>query len=325
MIWVVWRQQRAQLITLLALLVVGGGVLVALGSSMVSYVDSHGLQVCLANGMETNSLCRKGVDDFQQAWFDRMKAGQLFITVLPVLVGMFCGAPLFARELEQGTHVLAFTQSVSRVRWMVSKFAVAALPALVVVLALQLLVEWWVGAAGAMGPLATGPFFYLTFDGSGTAPVAYTLFAFSLGMFVGAASRRTLVAMTVTLAAFAVVRIALFTVRRFLLPAQRVVSDDPTEPAAGRTSLVVHYGFLDAKGAQVPTSPNYNTNCGSTSATPTTTDYATCYRQHGLAKSFADVIPPDAAGTLHLVDSGIFVGLAVLLVLATGWAVRRQA
>ncbi|MFI9382127.1 hypothetical protein [Kutzneria sp. NPDC052558] len=325
MIWVVWRQQRAQLISLLALLVVGGAAVAALGFSMLSYVDSHGLQVCLAGGLETNSLCRQGVNDFQNIWFDRMKAGQLVITVLPVLVGMFCGAPLFARELEQGTHVLAFTQSVSRIRWMASKFAVTVPPALVVVLGLQLLVEWWVSAAGAMGPLATGPFFYLTFDGGSTAPVAYTVFALALGAFVGAAFRRTLVGMTVTLAVFTAARIAMFTVRRYLLPAQRVVSDDPTESAGGRYSLVVHYGFLDAKGAQVPYQSNYNTNCGSTDATSTSVDYATCYRQHGLAKSFADIIPADASGALHLVDSAIFVGLAALLVLATGWAVRRQA
>jgi hypothetical protein len=293
---------------------------------MVSYVDSHGLQICLANGMDSGGACRQGVDDFQQAWFDRMKYGQLFIMVLPALVGLFCGAPLFARELEQGTHVLAFTQSVSRIRWMASKFAVAALPALVVVLALQLLVEWWVTAAGAMGPLLSGPFPGLTFDGGSTAPVAYTLFAFSLGMFVGAAFRRTLVAMTATLVVFVVVRFGMSVVRKLLWPAQRLVSDDPTQTPAGPTSIVVRYGFLDANGAQVPPKPVYETGCAAAGNNPApTTDFATCYRQHGLAKKFADVIPPEAAGALHLVDSGIYLGLAVLLVLATGWALRRQA
>ena len=323
MTWVAWRQQRAQLITLLAVLVVGVGALLALRLATVSYVDSHGLQVCLADGADAGGSCQQAVDDFRQAWLNPMRIGQLLVMVLPALIGLFCGAPLFARELEQGTHVLAFTQSVSRIRWMASKFAVAALPALVVVLVLQLAVEWWVSAGGAMGPLASGPYFFLTFDGSGTAPVAYTLFAFSLGMFVGAAFRRTLVAMAVTLAVFVVVRIALFAVRRFLVPTQRVVSDDPTVWVAGPTSIMVRYGFLDGTGAQVPPRPNYNTGCSSPGGTRATV--AACYRQHGLAKSFADVIPPDAAGTLHLVDSGIFVGLAVLLVLATGWAVRRQA
>jgi hypothetical protein len=206
---------------------------------------------------------------------------------------------------------------------MASKLAVAALPALVVVLALQLLVEWWISGAGAMGPLASGPYHFLTFDGSDTAPVAYALFAFSLGMFVGAAFRRTLVAMTATLVAFVVVRFALFTVRRFLAPAQRIVSDDPTVSVGGATSIMVNHGFLDGTGAQVPPSPNYHTGCWSPDTTRAA--LAACYRQHGLVKSFADVIPPDAAGALHLVDSGVFVGLAALLVVATGWAVRRQA
>jgi ABC-type transport system involved in multi-copper enzyme maturation permease subunit len=242
-----------------------------------------------------------------------------------VLVGLFCGAPLFARELEQGTHVLAFTQSVSRIRWMTSKIGVTAAPALVVVVALQLLVEWWVGAAGKIGPLAGGPYFYATFGTSGLAPVAYTLFAFSLGMFVGAASRRTLVAMTVTLAVTVVLRYVLSSVQKFLVPAQRIVSDDPTVSKLDPGSLTVYGGYLDANGNVVPNASNAIMNCGSKGDTAPVTDTAACYREQGLAKWFADVVPADAAGSVHLVEAAIYIGLAVVFVLGTGWAVRRQA
>jgi hypothetical protein len=49
---------------------------------------------------------------------------QGFLTVLllavPALIGMFWGAPLVAREFETGTYRLAWTQGVTRTRWLAS-------------------------------------------------------------------------------------------------------------------------------------------------------------------------------------------------------------
>ena len=50
-----------------------------------------------------------------------------YLILLPALVGMFVGAPLLARELEHGTHRLAWTQSVTRRRWLLSKTLLLAL------------------------------------------------------------------------------------------------------------------------------------------------------------------------------------------------------
>ena len=56
----------------------------------------------------------------------RLWLGVLVITV-PAILGMFCGAPLVARELEEGTFRLAWTQSVTRTRWLTLRLAVGAL------------------------------------------------------------------------------------------------------------------------------------------------------------------------------------------------------
>ena len=37
---------------------------------------------------------------------------------VPLLAGVFWGGPLIAREIEQDTHRLAWTQSISRGRWL---------------------------------------------------------------------------------------------------------------------------------------------------------------------------------------------------------------
>ena len=327
MIWVAWRQQRAQLITLLGLLVIGAITVVVLRSAMSSYLDSHGLASCVAGGIEPdNAQCFRAAQEFQDVWFDRMKIGQLLLLVLPALIGMFCGAPLFARELEQGTHVLAFTQSVSRTRWMVSKTAVSAGPAILVLVVLQVLVAGWLSVAGRLGPLSTGPFGYTTFGSSSLAPVSYVLFTFALGMFVGVVSRRTLVAMTVTLVVFVVVRVVGSSLKELLVPAQRIVSDDPTASVSDdRGALVVQSGFLDAQGAVLPSNAaDRISSCGAQGNAPDVGDLATCYRQQGLAKSYVDLIPSTSATTMHLVEASIFGGVALVLVLATGWALRRQ-
>ena len=59
------------------------------------------------------------------------------------LLGMFWGAPLVARELETGTFRLAWTQGVTRNRWLAVKLAVAGLASMAVTGLLSLMLTWW--------------------------------------------------------------------------------------------------------------------------------------------------------------------------------------
>ena len=54
------------------------------------------------------------------------------LAVVPAVIGVFWGAPLVARELETGTHRLAWNQSVTRTRWLAAKLGVAVLATAVV-------------------------------------------------------------------------------------------------------------------------------------------------------------------------------------------------
>ncbi|MCK2237449.1 MULTISPECIES: ABC transporter permease [unclassified Crossiella] len=327
MTWIVWRQQRLALISLAVALFAGVVAVLLLRAGMTADLDARGIAGCVLDGIKPGSACSgTAVTEFQDTWFDRMKIAQSLVLALPALVGVFIGAPLFAREFEQGTHVLAFTQSVSRIRWMASKFLVTAVPALVVLLTLQFLVGGWLAAAGSLGPLKTGPFAATTFGASGISPFAYTLFAYTLGMFLGALSRRTLMAMTLTLGVFVVIRYVLTGLQQFMLTPKRITSDDPTSSAVptGDRSLVLDSGHLDAAGNVLPNSWSRISGCGARGNEAMPTDQLTCYREHGLVKSFADLIPADAATSLHLVEGSIFLGLAVLFTLGSIWAVRRQ-
>ena len=51
----------------------------------------------------------------------------LVLLAVPALLGIFWGAPLVARELETGTYRLAWTQGVTRKRWLAAKLGLVGL------------------------------------------------------------------------------------------------------------------------------------------------------------------------------------------------------
>ena len=51
----------------------------------------------------------------------------MFILLTPAITGLFWG-PLIARELETGTSALAWTQFVTRTRWLTVKLTVGGWP-----------------------------------------------------------------------------------------------------------------------------------------------------------------------------------------------------
>jgi hypothetical protein len=113
---------------------------------------------------------------------------------------MFWGAPLLARELERGTQRLAWTQSVTRPRWLVAKLGWLGLAVTVAGLALGLMVTAWLSSTGGdrFGDSTM-------FGATGVAAGAWWLFSFLLGASAGGIVRRLLPAMVVTIAVFLVV------------------------------------------------------------------------------------------------------------------------
>ena len=122
--------------------------------------------------------------------------------VVPLLLGLFWGAPLLAKEFEEGTNGLAWTQGVTRCRWLRSNLTWAILAAAVWGAAVTGVVTWWSLAEVSLGRSRLGPG---PFDVQGIVPVAYSVFAVVLGISVGSTIRRVLPAMATTLATFAAV------------------------------------------------------------------------------------------------------------------------
>jgi hypothetical protein len=127
------------------------------------------------------------------------------VTAVPGLIGIFCGAPLMAREFETGTFRLAWTQGISRTRWLAVKLGVVGALSIIVAGLLSLIVTWWSGPFDQANQIRITP---SVFHESGVVPVGYAAFAFALGATAGLLIRRTPPAMAVTVVIFAAVQFA---------------------------------------------------------------------------------------------------------------------
>ncbi|MEV3936213.1 transmembrane transport protein [Glycomyces sp. NPDC049804] len=191
MMWLTWRQMRAQTLWTGALVAAAAAYLLYLAADIR---DTHRLTI---------TDCTTACADARHAFAEEFGPGLLLIGLLliagPALIGAFWGAPLITRELEAGTHRLVWNQSVTRKRWLAVKLAVVGGVSVLFTGALSLLLTW---AAGPFDNLVDSRFEPLTFAARDLAPFGYALLAFTLGLSVGVLTRKTLVAMAVTLLVF---------------------------------------------------------------------------------------------------------------------------
>jgi len=215
MIWLSWRQFRTQAI-------VAGGVLAALAIVMLAtgFSLAHLYQTSGLPGCQAKDICHDALvvftSDLRGSVYEfvfYIAAGLIYL--VPALIGAFWGAPLVAREAETGTIRLAWSQSVSRSRWLIVKVAMLGLTAMTMAGLLSLMLYWWSQPAYQAAKLAapdTGLSISrltpLLFGTNGVAPLGYAAFAFAAGLTASVLIKRTLPAMAVTLAVVASVLIA---------------------------------------------------------------------------------------------------------------------
>ncbi|WP_370618907.1 ABC transporter permease subunit [Mumia sp. Pv 4-285] len=219
MTWLTWRQLRGQAVpTALAVAV----LLVALAVTGPGIVDA-------AEDGASSFLTGLSADAFKVTLY---YAGIAAAYALPLVVGAFWGAPMVARELEARTHRLAWSQSVTRTRWLAFKLGGAAVVTAAVAGLLSWGVTWWSGPierAIATGE-GTGPFMVsrmepAVFGARGLVPVGYALLALAIGVLAGLVLRRTVLAMAVTLVlVLAVQLLVVITVRAQLADPQTITT-----------------------------------------------------------------------------------------------------
>ncbi|WP_405530873.1 ABC transporter permease [Streptomyces canus] len=202
MIWLTWRQLRMQT-----------AVVAATPAVLVALLATTGPRLAGLRATAGRDLIQQLTSADTTLYF----AGAVTVLLVPALLGMFWGAPLVARELESGTHRLAWNQSVTRTRWLLAKFIFTGGTAVAAAGLATLAVSWWSSpidqAVAAGGSDSTDNFVPhvdpAVFAARGIVPFGYAAFAFVLGVTLGAVIRRTVPAMATTLATSTALQIAM--------------------------------------------------------------------------------------------------------------------
>jgi hypothetical protein len=344
MIRFTWLQFRTQAAVALAVMVAFAVVLVLTGPHLASLYSSattgcHG------------STCA----NVASAFLSRLDAtspypivyllGIGLILTAPAIIGIFWGAPLIARELEARTFALAWTQSVTRTRWLVVKLAMTGVAAMAVTGALSLMLAWWadpISRAIGLGasqsqqfPFSEGRLSPFIFPASGIAPFGYAAFAFALGAAIGAVIRRTLPAMAITLAIIAAAQVVMpLSVRPHLIPPDRTVASGPLFIEAAALNFgsltatavpghpgawIISSGAIDRAGLPVSTLP---AACQPPPpAKPP--NPGQCMASLGIREAIA-YQPASRYWPLQWIETGIFLALALALAGVCLWRLRRR-
>jgi hypothetical protein len=332
MIWFTWRQFRTQTWVTVGAVAVLGVLLFATGRSIAdAYADAK-MATCQAD-------CAAAVEIFLAQVYSSA-SGTLYnftmstMYVVPALIGVFWGAPLIARELETGTHRLAWTQSVTRTRWLASKLAIVGAATAATAGILTWAVTSWAHQIDAAIDNRITPFVY---GARGIVPVGYALFAVALGVTAGLLIRRTVPAMAATLAVYipAVAAMPLW-IRAHLLPVSHAIT--PLDTASLEGIMITDDQMTQMTlvgGGHQPGAWMLSNKTITTSGEVFTGPAGNCGPEHthqecmawidtlGLRQELA-YQPANNFWPLQWIEFGIFVGAAVLLAGFCFWWTRRR-
>jgi hypothetical protein len=187
MVWVTWRQHRAALAGLAALL-----------GAFAVYLWITGLQLHHAEAAYCHPASSLACAvNFTGRYGITGNIVSIFLQAVPALIGAFVGAPVLARELETGTFRFAWTQGFGRWRWALAKLVLLAVAVAAAAGAFSVLYSWFNQPFFAAG--YTIPFSTRLFDLGEVAFPAWTLAAFAIGVLAGMLIRQVVPAIAATL------------------------------------------------------------------------------------------------------------------------------
>ncbi|MYX00319.1 MULTISPECIES: transporter [unclassified Streptomyces] len=334
MIWLTWRQFRTQAAVVFAAVAALAATFAVTGPQLADLYRTAG------SGL---------VDQVSSADQTLYYTGLLVVLAVPPIIGMFWGAPLISRELETGTHYLAWNQGVTRTRWLATKLGLGAAASMTAAGLTSLAVSWWsnpidrsINSGGA-----TDTYFPrldpVAFAARGVVPMAHAAFAFVLGVALGLVIRRTLPAMATTFALYTAVQIAVPTwIRTHLAAADRTTV--PIEPDGapisiqdGAKEIVAHLEAvpgawvtsqqtLNAAGQPAPVPSSFADCLHTESGPPALQQVDRCVADLG-ALGYQQQVTYQPAGNfwaLQWAETGLYLGLALALTGFCAWWIRRR-
>ena len=253
--------------------------------------SNDGLAACLARSQGTS--CPAAVTAFMDEFGSEVNIAFWSVAlIVPGLIGVLVGAPLIARELEYGTWRLAWSQTITRTRWLTVKLALVTGGLVVLGAAMTAVITWYRAPMDRL----TGHLLHNIYDFEGLVLTAYILCAFGFAVLAGLLLRRSIPAMVAAFIPWLAIRLVVeFLLRpHFLAPL--------TGPQNCTGSGVRQRHRLRAAG----------------------------HRPHrrlvlGINGNVVTYQPADRFWTFQFIEAGIFVALTAAALGATIWLLHRRA
>jgi hypothetical protein len=309
--WVLWRQHRAQgMVT--ALLLGLFAVLVAVTGVHMAHLYRDATHRC-ADG---NCLLVGSLFQGYGAVVDLVSVS----VAVPLALGIVFGSLLVARETDQATHVLAWTQGVTRRHWVVAKVGVALAATIACAAILSGLVTWW---SGTPNSLYHNRFEPLKFDTQNLMPVAFAVFALGVGVAAGALIRRSVPAIAATVGGFLAARLLVeIYARPHYVHAVSLLSPLAVDTPVPTGAWVLGSTIIGPTGRAIPGPFDPATVCPDAIGRGST---ATCLNQLGY-RARTTFQPAGRYWHFQWTEAGIFIAAGVaLLVAAAVLTIRRDA
>lgn len=256
MFWFTWRRHRWLFLIAALFLLAFCTYIFNSGLSVYQQYNQIGPDVCNSIDLACQKVLYRSLLNLIQTPLPFLHG----LLVLPLLVGVFVGAPLLSSE--QRTASFVRTQSVTLRRWLTVKLGSIVLATLFFSVVIALLLAWW-----------TQPMFALHIDSQwnyyqtmGVVFVTNVLFALLLSIAVGALIRRILPAMVVTFFILIVFVIGSSSFYQCTLPPTTQLY--PATEFSGRGGmpagdiLPIYESFTDRNGQRLAFE-QVNTYCGS--------------------------------------------------------------
>jgi hypothetical protein len=319
MTWVSWRLQRTETLIVVVMLALIAALLVPTGLTMASAYHHDGISACLS---ADTIRCQDAVQSFTNRYQHGVSSLFAWFNLVPGIIGALFAAP-FILELESGTFRLAWTQSVTRRAWLARKLGTTVAAALLAALALTLLLTWW------RTPLdhLQGRMEQNVFDFEGIVIFGYVLFALALTLALGAVWRRTAPAVIVGFVGFTVVRIFIlgWLRQRYEAP---LTSTSKLGPKRGGPDLhdawVLSQQPSDKFGRPLVHVFDTLLHCSSVVNGQARKIDPSCLTRRGAGYLHAIYQPADRFWLFQGIETAIFGGLAVALLLFAVWWIRER-
>ncbi|MGW5649582.1 ABC transporter permease [Saccharopolyspora sp. NPDC003752] len=287
MTWLTWRQHRLGL---------AGFAVVFLGVAAI-YLFSGSL------GADASTVYTAAYGFSRLVKF--VEDVSSFLLPLPLLVGMFAGAPLVSRELEQHTFRYAWTQGVSRSHWLRGKVLLVGGAVLVLSTIFSLVHMSW------LAPMVPEMGWFRFFNQSVPAFPMSCLFTFALGVAAGTLLKRTVPAMAATMFGGAAVFVVMAWLLRpnYMEPMTLTRAVEPVGQQSGSEDVLSDAYYLGAV---------YRDSSGGTGA-------SAVWREGEPAPlRIVTYHPADRFWSFQFIEAGIYLALTIAcLALAFYWLRRK--